>query len=63
VQICAHKEEHKVVEVGEGDKEIAGEADRATEGEFGEGGGEGGEGFVGADDRGVEQEFDECDSG
>ncbi|WVZ12141.1 hypothetical protein V8G54_016671 [Vigna mungo] len=49
-KICAHKEEHKVVEVGEGDKEIAGETDRATEGEFGEGGGEGSEGFVGAND-------------
>jgi len=49
LQICAHEEEYKVVEVGEGDKEIAGEADRAAEGEFGEGG-EGGEGFVGAND-------------
>jgi len=49
VQICAHKEEYKVMEVGEGDKEIAGEADRATEGEHGEGG-EGGKGFVGAND-------------
>ena len=64
LKILSHKEEYKILEIGEGDQEIAGEADREEERELVVRERERAKGFAGANDSGLERELlVQCHSG